>query len=250
MHTEDDLLPISALQHLLFCERQTALIHIERLWVENRLTAEGRLLHKKTDNAKSETRDGVRITRSLPVHSFRLGVYGVCDVVNFRPPTLTHYSEQSLARCVQQELKKVRQRTVNPVRIEEAEAGHRQGSPFQDWQIVPVEYKRGQPKKSAADRVQVCAQAMCLEEMLGIRIPEVQLFYGKQQRRTVVATSDDLRQLTIHTAAQLHALIAAGNTPPATREPKCESCSLFPVCMPMESPGHLASKYIKRMLQE
>lgn len=107
MHTEDDLLPISALQHMLFCERQTALIHLERLWEENRFTAEGRLLHKKADNAKSETRDGIRITRSLPVHSFTLGLFGVCDVVNFQPPDIKPATSLSLPKRIEAELARI-----------------------------------------------------------------------------------------------------------------------------------------------
>jgi CRISPR-associated exonuclease Cas4 len=256
MHTEDDLLPISALQHMLFCERQTALIHLERLWVENRFTAEGRLLHKKTDNAKSETRDGIRITRSLPVHSFQLGVYGVCDVVNFKPPSLQPHPEKSLAKWVQQEL--TRTRSFNPwppgqvarQPPETADPRSNTHPPFYLWQITPVEYKRGEPKKNAADRVQLCAQAMCLEEMLGINIPQGELFYGKRQRRTLVELTDDLRQLTQKTAERLHVMIASRRTPHAFREPKCESCSLLPVCIPLEPAAKSASAYLKSMLQE
>ncbi len=268
MHIEDDLLPISALQHMLFCERQTALIHLERLWVENRLTAEGRLLHKKTDNAKSETRDGVRITRSLPVHSFQLGVYGVCDVVNFKPPTLPPHPEKSLAKWVQQELARTRSFKPRPTgqtdvsfnpwptgqaslqQSETANPSPDMPPPFHRWQITPVEYKRGQPKKNAADRVQLCAQAMCLEEMLGIEIPHGELFYGKRQRRTEVILSEDLRQLTVDTAARLHRMIAGQETPSVVREPKCESCSLLPVCMPPQSGAPTASMYLLQLLKE
>lgn len=256
MHTEGDLLPISALQHMLFCERQTALIHLERLWVENRFTAEGRLLHKKTDNAKSETRDGIRITRSLPVHSFQLGVYGVCDVVSFKPPSLQPHPEKSLAKWVQQELTHTRSFNLWPtgqVFLQPPETADPQSAthpPFHLWQITPVEYKRGEPKKNEADRVQLCAQAMCLEEMLGVNIPQGELFYGKRQRRTLVELTDDLRQLTQKTAERLHAMIASRKTPSTIREPKCESCSLLPVCMPPEPAAKSASAYLKSMLKE
>lgn len=113
MLTEDDLLPISALQHLLFCERQTALIHIERLWEDNRFTAEGNVLHKKADAAKSETRDCVRITRGLPVHSFELGLYGVCDVVQFQPPEFEQHERLSLPRRIESQLRLTRNRSPN-----------------------------------------------------------------------------------------------------------------------------------------
>ena len=148
MHTEDDLLPISALQHLLFCERQTALIHIERLWEENRFTAEGRVLHRNADAAKSETRDGVRITRGLQVHSIELGLYGVCDVVNFKPPEFEIAGRKSLAKRIQEQL------DSRPTEDQTA---------FAHWGITPVEYKRGKPKTNDCDRVQLCAQAMCLD---------------------------------------------------------------------------------------
>ncbi len=252
MHHEDDLLPISALQHLLFCERQTALIHLDRLWVENRLTAEGRVLHKKTDGAKSETRDGIRITRSLPVHSFRLGLFGVCDVVNFKPPAFEPLPAISLPKRIERELD----------RLTEASGKAAESSPlgrvkqdsfeqaFHEWTITPVEYKRGQPKKNDADRVQLCAQAMCLEEMLSVSIPRAELFYGKLQRRTEVVLTDVLRELTVRTADRLHALISAGITPRATREPKCENCSLLPVCMPQKSQSTDASLYLHHLIKE
>ncbi len=252
MHTEDDLLPISALQHLLFCERQMALIHLERLWVENRLTAEGRVLHKKTDGAKSETRDGVRITRSLPVHSFKLGLFGVCDVVNFTPPAFEPQPATSLPKRIEHELN----RLTRPIGVvtETSQLGQvkrdEDNSPFHQWTITPVEYKRGQPKKNDADRVQLCAQAMCLEEMLRTSIPRGELFYGKQQRRTEVVLSDELRQLTVRAAERLQLLMFAGVTPKATREPKCENCSLLPVCMPSPSQSVNASVYLRNLIEE
>jgi len=139
-YTEDDLIPISALQHFVFCERQCALIHIEQAWTENRLTAEGRLLHERVHDQGGESRAGVRIERGLPLRSLRLGLVGVADVVEFHPLS---------------------------------EGG---------WRPFPVEYKRGKPKRNACDEIQVCAQALCLEEMLGVRIPAGALFYGKTHR--------------------------------------------------------------------
>lgn len=186
MFTEDQLLPISALQHWLFCPRQCALIHVEQAWAENRYTAEGRVLHERAHAEGHESRPGLRITRTLPVRSFKLGITGQCDIVEF----------------------------------------HKNGS------VVPVEYKRGKPKSHRADEVQVCAQAMCLEEMLDIRIPNAQLFYGQRKRRTEVALDDTLRDLTTNAARELHDTIAAGITPTAVREKKCDTCSLLDLCMP------------------
>ena len=192
MFADDELLPISALQHLLFCERQCALIHIERLWVENRLTAEGRVLHRNAHEGSDETRHGIRTTRGLSLHSTRLGLVGVADVVEFRP-------------------------------IESADGKRR---PF------PVEYKRGKPKAHDADLVQLCAQALCLEEMFEIPVDDGTIFYGEVRRRLDVHFDDQLRDLTEQAAARLHALIASRATPRAVRERKCDSCSLLPICLP------------------
>ncbi len=209
MFTNDALLPISALQHLLFCERQCALIHIERVWAENRLTVEGQHLHQKAHDGPTETRDGVRITRGLPLRSLRLGLAGQADVVEFRAQPASDGTPQ----------------------------------PF------PVEYKRGKPKSHDADRVQLCAQALCLEEMLSATIPSGALYYGTTKRREGVAFDERLRGLTEATCTRLHDLIAGGRTPRAVREPKCDQCSLLNVCMPDAlSRGRSALRYTERAL--
>lgn len=209
-YAEDDLLPISALQHLLFCERQCALIHLERVWVENQLTAEGRQLHKKAHDATPETRDGVRITRGLPVRSLELGLVGQTDVVLWEPPPGTDLTAETLASRLR-------------------------GATREDlwrWRVTPVEYKRGKPKSNDCDRIQLAAQSLCLEEMLGVSITTAQLFYGAKRRRFDVGIDEDLRSRTQAAALRLHELIAAGQTPSARREPKCESCSLLEICLP------------------
>lgn len=207
-YSEDDLLPISALQHLLFCERQCALIHIEGQWAENRLTVEGRHLHDTAHGDRAELRGGVRISRGLPLRSFRLGLVGKADVVEFH-----------------------------------SAPGAQRRRPF------PVEYKRGRPKKHDADRVQLCAQALCLEEMLGTPVPAGALFYGRTRRRLDVLFDGRLRQLTHDTAKHLHALIASRRTPVAVREPKCDSCSLLNICLP-DAMGlrRSAARYLARAL--
>lgn len=188
-YTEDQLLPISALQHLLFCERQCALIHIEQVWSENVFTAEGNVLHERAHEGPDESRPGIRITRGLPVRSFQLGLNGQCDVVEFH-------------------------------------AGEGSG------QVLPVEYKRGKPKSHRADEVQLCAQGLCLEEMLGVQVERGALYYGERRHRTEIPFDEPLRTLTCDTAARLHAMIASRVTPPAQKEKKCESCSLVEICMP------------------
>ena len=213
MYDEDALLPISALQHLLFCERQCALIHIERLWAENRLTTEGRHLHDKVHGGPDETRGGrddrIRIARGVPLRSLTFGLAGVADVVEF------HISPD----------------------------GRGPPRPF------PVEYKHGRQKANDCDRIQLCAQALCLEEMLGVAVPAGALFYGRPRRRTDVTFGADLRRRTEQAAARLHTLIAGGQTPAATYERKCERCSLLHACLPEVSASRRSvAGYIERAL--
>lgn len=251
MHSEDDLLPISALQHLLFCERQTALIHIERLWEDNRFTAEGNVLHKKADAAKSETRDGIRITRSLPVHSFEFGLYGICDVVQFQPPNFEQHQRLSLPKRIEAQLRLTSGRPATDQNEVCAQAtSDNVVTAFANWTITPVEYKRGKPKSNDCDRVQLCAQAICLEEMLNIEIPQGDLFYGKQQHRTPVEFDEQLRTTTINTVGRLHQLIRSQKTPTAVKEKKCDTCSLLTICMPPTLKQKQASTYIKTMVKE
>lgn len=187
MFTEDKFLPISALQHLLFCPRQCALIHLEQVWADNQFTAEGNALHKKAHDDHFCTRAGVKITHSLPVSSRTFGLSGQCDIVEFHP----------------------------------------------DGTIIPIEYKRGKPKSHRADEVQLCAQALCLEEMMHTPIPEAFIFYGKQKRRTPVPLDSELRALTAQTAKDLHALIHSRATPPPIYIKKlCAACSLIDLCQP------------------
>lgn len=227
MYPEDDLLPISALQHLLFCERQCALIHVEQVWAENRFTAEGRHLHRKAHDAPPETRDGVRITRGLPLHSFRLGLSGQADVVEWEPPGSFRDSSRSLPQIL---------REAAPEEL-------------RTWRVTPIEYKRGQPKKNDCDRVQLCAQALCLEEMLGVSLSSGLLFYGQKRRRFEVEFGESLRGTTETAAARLHELIAAGRTPPARREKKCDTCSLFDLCLPDLADGRRsARRFVDRSL--
>ena len=194
---EDALIPLSALQHQLFCPRQCALIHVEQLWAEDAATAQGRLLHERVDSGRSETRPGICVARGLALRSLALGVVGKADAVEFtgRPP-----------------------------------------------KAYPVEYKRGKPKAHRADEVQLCAQAICLEEMFGEPVPEGALFYGETRRRQVVAFDAELRALTHGTAEAARAMIAAGHTPLPRRMPACRRCSLVQLCQPdrLEQPPGVA----------
>lgn len=204
MHTEDQLIPLSALQHYLYCPRQCALIHVEQLWTENRFTAEGRVLHNQAHEGPSESRPGLRIARGLPVRSLKLGVSGQCDVVEFS-------GIQPGAR-------------ISPDRLPE------------NVVLTPIEYKRGKPKAHRADEVQVCAQALCLEQMFGREPGSIQtglIFYGKRKRRTEVECNSELRLLTEKIAGEVHAMMDSGETPKAEYQPElCNACSLLRLCEP------------------
>jgi CRISPR-associated exonuclease Cas4 len=207
--TEDQLLPISALQHLLFCPRQCVLIHLERLWEESVLTAEGRIAHEKVDEGGAETRAGRKSVFGLPLRSLRLGLIGKADVVEF--------SHDENGKMV----------------------------------AFPVEHKRGRPKHKDCDRVQLCAQAMCLEEMAGCHVPAGALFYGKTRRREDVIFDDRLRRLTEDTAVRLHELIDAGTTPRAEYSKKCKCCSLVELCMPkVSSAKRSVERYLRKAGEE
>jgi CRISPR-associated exonuclease Cas4 len=214
MYSEDDLLPLSALQHLLFCERQCALIHIERQWSENRYTAEGRIMHERVHAADRDSRGKIRIEFGVPLRSLGLGLVGQADVVEF-------HKVEGL-----------------------------QGQ-LQLWQPFPVEYKRGKAKKENWDRVQLCAQAICLEEMLGVVIPGGALFYGKTRRRQEVGFDDALRAETADAARRLHALVASSRTPGPVLTAKCENCSFLGLCLP-KTIGRQKSAldYLKKIVKE
>ncbi len=199
-YSESDYLPLSALQHYLFCPRQCALIHINQQWVENRLTAEGRLLHQRVDREEHEIRDGVRIEYAVPICSRQLGLSGKADVVEFH-----------------------------------------QGRPF------PVEYKRGRPKPDACDLVQLCAQALCLEEMMAVEIADGAIFYGQPRRRLAVSFDPELRGKTRAAAASVHELIDSGRVPPPEYESrKCRNCSMLEICMPRTKGS--VSDYLREFL--
>ncbi len=205
---EDALVPISALQHQLFCPRQCALIHVEQQWLEDGATAEGRILHERVDDGGADRRRGVRTVRGLAIRSLALGVTGKADAVELhgRAPDVRPY---------------------------------------------PVEYKRGKPKAHRADEVQLCAQAVCLEEMFGRLVPEGALFYGQTRRRMAVAFDDALRALTAMTAEAVRTMLAGGITPPPVPMPACARCSLEPLCRPAAIAGRPAvARWLDRQLAD
>lgn len=209
MYSIDDLLPLSALQHIVFCERQCALIYIEQIWAENRFTVEGKILHERVHEEDLKKRGDVHIEYGISLRSLRLGLIGKADVVEF----------------------------------------HR--FPGGSWLPFPVEYKRGKPKVDDCDRVQLCAQAMCLEEMLGVSIPKGAIFYGKTRRRLDVSFDETLRRDTEETARKTHALIESGITPKPFYAKRCEKCSLMTMCLPKQIQKKRSVKdYLSRIIGE
>lgn len=209
---DDELVMLSALQHYLFCPRQCALIHVEGQWSENFLTASGRVLHERVDRMGAETRRDVHVATSLRLVSKRLGVMGVADLVEFH-----RVAGEGGAACT---------------------LPGRTGL----WRPCPVEYKRGKPKAHRADEVQLCAQALCLEEMLGVQISEGALFYGEPRRRTVVSFDVALRTLTETVISAVHDLIAKGETPSPRVSKGCDACSMKELCRPEDCGNGLSVK--------
>jgi CRISPR-associated exonuclease Cas4 len=257
MYPEDQLLPISALQHLLFCERQCALIHVERQWAENRFTVEGQHLHRKAHGGREEQRGNVRIVRRLWVRSLRLGLVGQADVVEIEladgakemrgtVPFFLADSEKS-GQSPTDSGKSGQSPTDSEKSGQSPADSGKLGQPPAIVRVTPIEYKRGRPKANDCDRVQLCAQALCLEEMLDVVIQSGALFYGKRQRRTHIEFDEALRAKTEAAAARLHEMIAAHETPPAIRMKKCDTCSLFHLCLPdVTQTSRSASRFVGR----
>lgn len=217
MYEEDDFLMLSGLQHFAYCRRQWALIHIEQQWAENERTIDGQLFHKKAHDAGStEKRGNLIITRGLHIKSAELGVTGICDVVEF------HKSEQGITLF----------------------------SFEGQWQPYPVEYKKGEPKENNADELQLCAQAMCMEEMLLCDIPYGSLFYGQNRRRTQVEFMDELRTQVKTMLEEMHELWKKGYTPKVKPQKGCNACSLKEICIPRLMKTKSVSSYIEENLAE
>jgi len=214
---EEEFLPLSALQHFAFCRRQWALIHIEQQWKENLRTADGHLFHARAhDAAQRERRGDTLILRGLAVFSPVLGLSGQCDVVEFRqtPEGVPLRGEEGL------------------------------------WLPYPVEYKRGKPKGHQADELQLCAQAMCLEEMLCCAVPEGALFYGEPRRRTQIVFTPELREAVTAMSAEMHALYVRGHTPRVKPRKSCGACSLKELCLPALLGRRSASAYLRENMEE
>lgn len=216
-YREEDFLLLSGIQHFSFCKRQWALIHIEQQWQENLRTIEGHILHEKThDNTIKEKRGDIIISRGMGIFSRSLGITGTCDVVELH-------------------------KALDGVNIFGREG---------NYKPVPIEYKRGKPKEDESDMLQLCAQAMCLEEMLLCEISEAFLFYGEIKRRMRVILDDDLRQQVKKNVKEMHELYDKRYTPKVKPSKKCKACSLTEICMPKLCKNPSAVYYIKKNLLE
>ncbi len=216
-YKEEDFLQLSGLQHFRFCRRQWALIHIENLWSENLRTVEGELLHQRAHNAaQRESRGNLLITRDMRVFSATLGISGACDVVEF----------------------------------------HKSGSgiplPGKDgtYQPYPVEYNRGSPRSDDANHLQLCAQAMCLEEMLCCDIPEGALYYGETRHREKVDFTEELRQQVKAALQEMHQLYQRQYTPKVRPSKSCNACSLKELCLPKLMQKKSVAGYLQQHLED
>lgn len=208
LYTDEQLLLLSGIQHWIYCPRQYALIHLEQIWTENRFTAEGRVVHDRAHETGRESRRDVRIIRGLTVKSYRLGLTGVCDVVEF---------------------------------FRQDDGSER---------ILPIEYKRGKPKDHLADSVQLCAQAICLEEMNDCEISTGAIFYHKIRQRKEIALDAPLRQITFEAAASMQDIMGSGVTPVVEYQAKrCDACSLIDLCNPKRLKKS-AARYLERAQKE
>lgn len=216
-YSQDDYLMISGIQHFMFCRRQWALIHIEQQWAENEHTVVGELMHKKAhDPYLTEKRKDIIIARALPVSSKIMGVSGECDIVEFR-------------KC--------------------AEGIHLHGHRGM-FSIYPVEYKKGKPKLMEEDRLQLAAQAMCLEEMFSTEVPEGAIFYGETRRREIVEITPELRTEVEKMFQEMHQYYDRHYTPKVKYSKSCNACSLKDLCLPKLGKAVSVATYIDKMLKE
>ena len=215
-YREEDFLMLSGIQHYAFCPRQWAMIHIEQQWEENYYTVDGKIMHTNAhDKEFTEKRGDIIITRGLAIHSRELGISGACDVVEF------HKQEQGVFL---------------------SQYG---GS----YIPIPVEYKRGKPKEHQADELQLCAQAMCLEEMLVCEIPKGYLYYGETKKRQEVYFTKELREKVIEYFTKMHELFQKQYTPKVKKTKRCQSCSLKNLCLPVIEKTVSVKTYLKKNME-
>lgn len=214
------MLMLSGIQHFMFCPRQWALIFIEQQWNDNKLTAEGNLLHVRVDDPYYRQKNGDVVTlRSVKIASTRLGLYGLTDVVELRPQA-------------------------------DVVSAFRHPTYPGQYEVYPIEYKRGLPKIDERDEVQLCAEVICLEEMYNIRIDRAAMFYGETRHREEIIIGDRLRNLTVRLAEEMHLMFDSGIVPRPVMKPHCKNCSLVDICLPELSKCTSVSLYLEKNLYE
>lgn len=220
-YSEDEMLMLSGIQHYMYCARQWALIHVEQVWEDNRLTAEGSLLHNTVDNPFYRTKNDGKITlRGVRLASETLGLYGIADAIELLP---TDDMTNSITHA------------KYPGR----------------WLPYIIEYKHGSPKYDEVDEVQLAAQVICMEEMYNLHITEAALFYFETRRRERIAISSQLREQTYILADDMHRIFQTGEMPkPPQQLKKCHNCSLRDLCLPQLQRCTSASTYLKNNLYE
>ena len=219
-YDDDQMLMLSGIQHYMYCPRQWALIHIEQQWADNRLTAEGELLHKNVDNPAYRQKNGETINlRAVHIASHTLGLYGISDAIELIPS-------------------ETKENAITHPRY----AGY--------WRPYPIEYKRGHRKPDERDEVQLAAQVICLEEMYEIHIPEAALFYNETRHRETVTIDERLRQLTYQLSEAMHKSFDSGITPKAVEQRGCKNCSLLEICAPELTRKTCVSYYLKKSFNE
>lgn len=184
--SETDPIPISALQHWVYCPRQCGLIHLEQVFEDNIHTARGQAVHHLVDEPGYAMQSGVKVERALPLWSDRLGLIGKADLVEFHP----------------------------------------------DGTIYPVEFKHGRKRQKVHDDIQLAAQAMCLEDMLGRPVPQGAIYHASSRRRREVAITPELRARVETTANAIRAMLASGILPVPVNDGRCRECSLKDICQP------------------
>lgn len=220
-YSEEELLSLSGIQHFYFCKRQWALIHIEQQWKDNLRTTQGQFLHQKVDDPFfNESRGITLISRAFPLVSYNLGFYGIADVIEYI-------------------------KSDEGVTLPDHEGF---------WRMNPVEYKRGKPKPDERDEVQLCAQAICLEEMYDTDVKSGDFYYYETRRRLNLKITDELRDLVYSLSTEMHDIYRSGKTPPATKTRNCKNCSLYDICIPnmtrkKVSVGNYIKKHVKDAIE-
>lgn len=216
-YNEDDYLMLSGIQHFAFCRRQWALIHIEQQWQDNYRTTAGEIFHKRAhDESLVEKRGNIITFRGLKIASATLGVSGQCDVVEF-------------------------QRDDAGISLKGYDG---------TWKVYPIEYKRGKHKDGDEDELQLCAQAICLEEMLGTQIDKGAIYYGESRRREEIFFSDTLRKRVYEVTEEMHQLFLKGHTPKSKTKKKCAGCSLKNLCLPKVQEVDKVEGYLEERMRE